>query len=382
MVQRAAVLTGRRAFVQRHAPTGGKQLPRRHALGLFSPMPEPTGAPLSARATQLLPGLALTVGVAAVGVGLSAWLHPIVGRGAPDAIVLALVGGIVLRAVWVPGTACQPGTLFAGKEVLEWAIVLLGLSTDLRAFASIGAPLLAGIVGIVVVALGGGFLVGRAAGLSHAHAMLVACGNAICGNSAIVAVAAVNGATREEVASSVAYTAVFGVAVVLALPVLSPLLRLTDLQYGIVTGLSVYAVPQVLAAAYPVSVVAGQTGMLVKLARVLLLGPVVLGVAVWERRRGLRSSPDTRGASYLPWFVVGFVLAAGVQTSGVVPAAVTAGAKSISHWATIVSMAALGLAVDVGAIRRVGGRVAVAVTASLALLLVLSIWLAVTVSPA
>ncbi|MCC6928801.1 MAG: putative sulfate exporter family transporter [Gemmatimonadaceae bacterium] len=344
-------------------------------------MPEPSRLPLVTRVTRLLPGLALTVGLAAAGGVLSAWLHPIVGRAAPDAIVLALVGGIALRAVREPGTVFEPGVLFSAREVLEWAIVLLGLSTDLRAFASTGAPLLAGIVGTVVVALAGGFLVGRAVGLSHAHALLVASGNAICGNSAIVAVAAVNGATREEVASSIAYTAVFGVAVVLALPLLSPLLQLTDLQYGIVTGLSVYAVPQVLAAAYPVSVAAGQTGMLVKLARVLLLGPVVLGVAMWERRRGLRTSAAAGGATYLPWFVVGFVLAAVVQTTGVVPAGLTAVAKSVSHWATIVSMAALGLAVDVRAIRRVGGRVAIAVTASLVMLLVLSIGLAVAVAP-
>jgi len=344
-------------------------------------MPAPSGLSLVARFSRLLPGLALTIGLAAGGGVLSAWLHPIVGRAAPDAIVLALVGGIVLRAVWVPGAAFQPGALFSAKEVLEWAIVLLGLSTNLRAFAATGAPLLAGIVGIVVVALAAGFLVGRAVGLSHAHALLVASGNAICGNSAIVAVAAVNGATSEEVASSVAYTAVFGVAVVLALPLLSPMLQLTEFQYGIVTGLSVYAVPQVLAAAYPVSVAAGQTGMLVKLARVLLLGPVVLGVAMWERRRGLHASGAGRRGSYLPWFVVGFVVAAAVQTSGVVPAGLTAVAKSVSHWATIVSMAALGLAVDVGAIRRVGGRVAIAVTASLALLLMLSVWLAVAVTP-
>jgi uncharacterized membrane protein YadS len=193
----------------------------------------------------------------------------------------------------------------------------------------------------------------------------------------------VNGATKEEIASSIAYTAVFGVAVVLALPTLAPFLHLTDFQYGVVTGLSVYAVPQVLAAAYPVSMVSGQTGMLVKLARVLLLGPVVLLVAIWERRRGVSGDAAVaRKASYLPWFVVGFVLAAVVQTAGMVPAAVTEISRSVSHWATVASMAALGLGVEVAAVRRVGGRVVVAVTASLAFLLVLSVWLARVVSPA
>ncbi|HEX4932664.1 MAG TPA: putative sulfate exporter family transporter [Gemmatimonadaceae bacterium] len=331
---------------------------------------------------SLVPGVALTLMLAAVGVALSAVLHRAVGRAAPDAIVIALVAGVAVRAAWLPGASVRPGVAFSGKTVLEWAIVLLGLTTDLRSFAQTGAPLLLGIVAIVAAVLAGGFVVGRASGLSHAHSLLVASGNAICGNSAIVAVAAVNGASREEVASSIAYTAVFGVAVVLALPALAPVLHLTDFEYGVVAGLSVYAVPQVLAAAYPVSVAAGQTGMLVKLVRVLLLGPIVLLVAMWERRRGLRADEQERRKGYLPWFVVGFVLAAGLQTAGLVPAALTTLARSTSHWATIASMAALGLAVDVAAVRRVGGRVALAVTASLVLLLALSVGLARLVSPA
>ena len=332
---------------------------------------------------HIAPGVALTVTLTALGVALAALLHPLLGRAAPDAIVLSLVGGVVVRALWVPTPRFQGGILFTGKQVLEWAIVLLGLTTNLRTFATAGAPLLAGIIFAVAAAIAVGVVVGRAVGLSHAHALLVASGNAICGNSAIVAVAAVNGANKEEVASSIAYTAVFGVAVVLALPILAPLLHLTDFQYGVVTGLSVYAVPQVLAAAYPVSMVSGQTGMLVKLARVLLLGPVVLLVAIWERKRGVSGdAAASRKASYLPWFVVGFILAAVVRTAGVVPAPVTDVARSVSHWATVASMAALGLGVEVAAVRRVGGRVAVAVTASLAFLLVLSVWLARVVSPA
>lgn len=332
---------------------------------------------------RIAPGVALTATLTVLGVAVAALVRPHLGRGAPDAIVLSLVAGVILRAVWVPTARFQPGIVFTAKEVLEWAIVLLGLTTNLRTFASAGGALLGGIIVAVTSAIAVGFGVGRAVGLSHAHALLVASGNAICGNSAIVAVAAVNGASREEVASSIAYTAVFGVAVVLALPLLAPLLHLSNFQYGVVAGLSVYAVPQVLAAGYPVSVESGQTGMLVKLVRVLLLGPVVLLVAVWERRRGLSSGGAAKGkAAYLPWFVVGFMLAAAIQTSGVVPPVVTAVAKEVSHWATVASMAALGVAVEVAAVRRVGGRVAAAVTASLVFLLILSVWLARVVSPA
>jgi uncharacterized integral membrane protein (TIGR00698 family) len=333
----------------------------------------------------VLPGLALAAGVAAIGAGLATMLARAMGRAAPDAIVIALVLGVGLRARWTPDERFARGIHLAGKEVLEWAIVLLGLTTNLMAFARAGAALLAGILASVALSLVAGFLVGRAVGLSRAHAMLVASGNAICGNSAIVAVSAVNGASREEIASSIAYTAVFGLAVVLALPLLVPIAGLSDVQFGVVAGLTVYAVPQVLAATYPVSVLAGQTGMLVKLARVVLLGPVVLLIALWERRRSgavpRGSATMPKPGAYLPWFVTAFVVAAALQTGGLIPARATEWARAVSHWATVVSMAALGLAVEVAALRRVGGRVAAAVTASLAFLLGLSVWLARLTSP-
>jgi len=86
------------------------------------------------------------------------------------------------------------------------------------------------------------------------------------------------------VAASIAFTAVLGVLVVLGLPFLPPLLHLSGLQYGALAGLTVYAVPQVLAATAPVGALAVQLGTLVKLVRVLMLGPVVLMLTLLTRR--------------------------------------------------------------------------------------------------
>ena len=118
--------------------------------------------------------------------------------------------------------------------------------------------------------------------------VLVACGNSICGNSAIAAVAPVIGARADDVASSIAFTAVLGVVVVLGLPLLVPVLDLSLTQYGTLAGLTVYAVPQVLAATVPVSAISAQLGTLVKLVRVLMLGPVVVLLPVLVVRREFR----------------------------------------------------------------------------------------------
>ena len=133
-----------------------------------------------------------------------------------------------------------------------------------------------GIAAVVALAIGASYALGRLLGLPKRMAVLVACGNSICGNSAIAAVAPVIGAKPEDVASSIAFTAILGVIVVLALPLLVPLLDLSLTQYGVLAGLTVYAVPQVLAATVPVGLVSTQLGTLVKLVRVLMLGPVVI----------------------------------------------------------------------------------------------------------
>src|SRR5207247_9250568 len=141
---------------------------------------------------------------------------------------------------------------------LEFAVLLVGASVGLPVLFASGPALALGIVGLVIVALGLGLAIGRAAGLPPKLAILVACGNAICGNSAIAAVAPAIGAKREDVASSIALTAIIGVVMVVGLPMLVVPLGLTHYQFGLLTGLTVYAVPQVLAAAFAVSAYSAQ----------------------------------------------------------------------------------------------------------------------------
>src|ERR1051325_7514399 len=226
---------------------------------------------------RFAPGLLLTAGVAAVALGGGSLEESLLRRPIVEPLVLAIVLGMIVRSVW-PGIADTPerGVRFAAKELLEVAVFLLGATIDVPKLFAAGPLLAAGIVALVVAALVAGVTIGRLAGLPRKLAILVACGNAICGNSAIAAVAPAIGAKREDVAAAIAFTAVLGVVVVVALPLLIGPLGLSEYRYGVLAGLTVYAVPQVLAAAYAVSSYSGQIATLVKLARVLMLGPVVI----------------------------------------------------------------------------------------------------------
>jgi uncharacterized integral membrane protein (TIGR00698 family) len=225
------------------------------------------------------------------------------------------------------------------------------------------------ILAVVASGLTLGYAIGRGLGLNPKLATLIACGNAICGNSAIAAVAPVIGAEKEDVASSIAFTAVLGVVVVLTLPLLKPVLGFDDYQYGALAGMTVYAVPQVLAATFPVSALSGEVGTLVKLVRVLLLGPVVVFFAVRQRRIG---EEKMAAGSFVPWFIVGFLVLAAARSMGAIPAELAGPVREVARWMTVAAMAALGLGVDVRVLGKVGGRVIVAVTGSLVVLVAAS----------
>ncbi|WP_391345534.1 YeiH family protein [Azospirillum sp. A23] len=334
------------------------------------------GKPLLFHIRGLLPGLALCVGVTALAFAAAKAEMALFGEAWIEALVLAILIGTTLRTAWAPSASWQPGIAFSAKILLEVAVVLLGASVSAATILSAGPALLLGIAGVVALALLAGFGIGRLLGLPVRMAVLVACGNAICGNSAIAAVAPVIDAHSDDVAASIAFTAVLGVAVVLGLPLLGIGLRLSGVQYGALAGLTVYAVPQVIAAAAPLGATAVQVGTLVKLVRVLMLGPVCLLLSLLAPRLGgdavdadagapRRGRPRPPVHHLVPWFIQGFLAMIALRSFDLIPHAALPAMEHAATLLTVVSMAALGLGVDVRTVARAGGRVTAAVVLSL-----------------
>lgn len=326
----------------------------------------------------LIPGLIACGAVALAAVAVQALEVRLFGRGWIDAIVLAILIGAAIRSVWTPPAAVLPGIEFSARTLLEIAVVLLGASVSAATVMAIGPGLLLGTAVVVILALAVSYGIGRLLGLPHRMAMLIACGNAICGNSAIAAVAPVIEADAEDVSAAIAFTAVLGIAVVLLLPLLGAALQMPDVRYGVLAGLTVYAVPQVLAATLPVSAVAAQAGTLIKLVRVLMLGPVCLFLAVSTalgRRtaEGVAPAPRLRLGQLVPWFIIGFLLMMVARSLGLIPVAALPLLAQAAAVLTVLSMAALGLSTDARAVARSGGRIAAVVVLSLLALLGLAL---------
>ena len=320
-----------------------------------------------------LPGVGLCITLTAAAYALQRMEVRLLGEAYLEALVLAILLGTAVRTLWTPPAAWRPGIGISGKLLLEVAVVLLGASVSLPAVAAAGPWLLVGVAGVVAAALGTSYATSRMLGLRPRMAVLVAAGNSICGNSAIAAVAPVIGAEPEDITSSIAFTAILGVVVVLALPLLMPVLHLSLYGYGVFAGLTVYAVPQVLAATAPISALSLQVGTLVKLVRVLMLGPLVLALSLGMSSRNRTTTRRLPPLGRLvPWFILGFLALAALRSLSLVPTVALAPIATTATFLTVISMAALGLGVDIRVVGRVGPRATAAVTISLLALAAIS----------
>lgn len=333
------------------------------------------------RFLSYIPGLLLCGGVAALAEAIEAAEALLFGARWVESIVLAIAIGIAV-ATWRPASLrFRPGIELSAKGLLEIAIVLLGASVSYSAVRSAGAELVAGVAAIVFVSIGLTYAIGRVFGLSSKLAVLIACGNSICGNSAIVAVAPVIEAEAEDVTAALAFTAGLGVLAVLLLPLFYHHLGLTLPQYGVVAGITVYAVPQVLAATAPVGALSVQIGTLVKLIRVLMLGPVVFLLGVAMKMSGTKAAAREKRPA-VPWFILGFFVMATLNSCGLVTASQAGVMASLASILTTLAMAALGLSVNLRAFLHAGGKVMLVATVSVILLAAMGFVLVGLVVPA
>lgn len=294
-------------------------------------------------------GLALVVVV-----GAAAWiastrvgaLSPLVG-----AIVL---GAFVANTVGVP-ERCVVGVRIAARSLLRAGIVLLGLRLSLGDLAGLGPGGLVVVGAVVTTTFLGTCWMARRMGVGGDLGLLVATGYSICGASAIAAVDGVVGADEEEVAYAVSLVTLCGTLSIAVLPLVASLIGLEGAAFGTWVGGAVHDVGQVVATASHGGDEALAAATVVKLTRVVLLAPLVALVAVRQRRRTGPVAGERRPA-VVPLFVVGFLVAILVRSSGVLSADALDAAATGEKLLLTGALAALGMGVDVSALRRLGGR--------------------------
>lgn len=265
---------------------------------------------------MLWPGLVITGAAIVVALVIAELIAAV------SALTVAVVLGIVVGNVVRLPESAGPGLAWAMRRLLRAGVVLLGLRLAVGQLVGLGIGTIAAVLILVTVTFLGTVGLGRLLGASRGLSMLVATGFSVCGASAIAAMDGVIDRDDEDVATSIAMVTIFGTAAMLVLPVVGTGLGLSDPQLGRIAGGSVHEVAQVVAAASPAGAAAVAVAVVVKLSRVVLLAPLVMLVSLAERRR---TGATGERPPVLPLFVVGFLTAVAVRSTGLLPEVVLAG---------------------------------------------------------
>ncbi|MEM6906751.1 MAG: putative sulfate exporter family transporter, partial [Pseudomonadota bacterium] len=277
--------------------------------------------------------------------------------GAP-AMLMALLFGIALNFL-AKEEHTREGITFASSFVLRLGIVMLGARISVEMVASLGLTTALVLVGSTLATIAFGLLVGRFLGHGPRFAFLSAGAVAICGASAAIAISAIlprDDRTQERLIFTVAGVTVLSTVAMIVYPIFAEALGFDDRLTGIFLGATIHDVAQVVGAGFSVSDSAGETATLVKLVRVSMLAPVILCAVLVIRSLRLGAETPGNRPPLVPWFVAGFVLLAGANSIGLLPAFAISAFGEASRWALLAAIAAVGVRTNLAEVLQVGGR--------------------------
>jgi len=339
---------------------------------LSQPAPRRLSSPSLQDRLRLLPGLALSAGLAAVAIrlGTTGWL-PAHGM---TALTVAIVLGILLGNTVYPFIAASSGAgvIFSKQTLLRAGVILYGLRLTLHDIGQVGmsgvlidAALLSSTFALAL------FLGTRLFGLDRETSMLIGAGNAICGAAAVMATEPLLRARSEQVTVAISTVVVFGTVAIFVYPALYALNQHWQLlpagsrAFGIYAGSTIHEVAQVFAAARSISVATANTAVITKMVRVMMLAPFLIGMSAWlARQDGRRQGVQQRECGgepqaghrrlTIPWFAFAFIGMVVFNSLAVLPHAAVGAAIDLDTFLLAMAMGALGLTTHLSAIRRAG----------------------------
>ena len=314
------------------------------------PTPQPPRDGTVPRARSVVPGALATLALSGACLALTLAVP------AAPALLVAIVLGVVARSARIVPASFEAGLAWSGRRVLRTGVVLLGLQLSARDVLALGPAELGVLVVTVATTFSATLWFGRRLRVGRTLTLLVATGFSICGAAAVAAMSPVAD-DDDDVATAVALVTLYGSAAILVVPVIARAAGLSDRTAGLWAGMSIHEVAQVVAAAGAISATALSVAVVAKLARVVLLAPLVTAVGLVRRRAGA----DTGGTHVpvVPLFVVGFLAAVAVRTLGGVPAVAVPVVHAATTLALGAAMVALGTQVHIARLARTGGRAVV-----------------------
>lgn len=314
---------------------------------------------------SLWQGLLLAAGLAVVSTILGKWLPTVGGP------VFAILLGLAIRNSMGMVPVFQPGLAFASKKVLQWSIIALGFGLSFTQVVQTGLESL----WVTLITMAAAFIVagvlGRILRVPDKLLTLIGVGTAICGGSAIAAVAPIIKPEEHETAFAISTIFLFNVVAVLVFPFFGHMLNMSDIGFGLWAGTAINDTSSVVAAAYSYSTEAGDYATIVKLTRATFIIPICLFYVFLEVKRQKQEGTGFSIRRLIPWFIVWFVVASAVRSTGILPTEVLNILQFLAKFLMVLALAAIGLSSNMRVMARTGWQ---------PVALGLGVWIAVTLT--
>lgn len=276
--------------------------------------------------------------------------------GAP-AMLMALLLGIALHFLSEEGPTVK-GVQFAGSSLLRIGVCLLGARINVELISMLGFNLISLIIAGVLITILFGWLIGTLFGNDWRFAVLTAGAVAICGASAAIAISAVlpkdKGTERNLIFTILSVTALSTIAMI-AYPPIAKFLGLDEISTGVFIGGTIHDVAQVVGAGFSISEETGEFATVAKLIRVSMLAPIVLLLSIIVRIKTGTDQSHGKKAPLIPLFVLGFLALAAINSTGILSHSIIEAINSISRWALLIAISAIGMKTSLKRVLDVGG---------------------------
>ncbi|WP_163832498.1 YeiH family protein [Spartinivicinus ruber] len=301
----------------------------------------------------LLPLLAIT----AIGLAQTSLFSQLGLSALPLAIILGTTIGHLPQHQ--PNSQALLFIKFCQQKLLRLGIISFGFSLSFQQIIAVGwQALLLDIFIILIIFSIGSFIGIKLFKLPRDMAILTSVGSAICGAAAILATEASIKARQQHVTIAVATVVLFGTLAMFSYPIIYQFSGTSEQAFGIYIGSTAHEVAQAVAAGQTISQNAMQTAVVVKLIRVMLLAPFILMLTVilGKLDKTTTNNMSSKTKITIPWFVLGFIVTAGINSYATIPPFVLGTFQLTSQFLLAIAMAALGMQTHWKAIKSAGAK--------------------------
>lgn len=297
---------------------------------------------------NLIPGFIVCLVISGIAQIISSFV-PAVGSA-----LFAIGIGILCGNTFLNRESLNKGCKFSESRLLEYSIVLTGLTLHLSDILGVG------IFGILFIALQmaftitGTYLIGKRLGFHKKFCLLMCAGNAVCGSSAIGTISPVIDADAKDKGISITIVNITGTFLMVILPLITGILYHDEIIHtsGMIGGI-LQSIGQVIASAKFINDDVVQMATIFKIIRIVFLVVVALvfskmnttdGEKLFSRKQK-KDSHSKKISCGIPWFIIGFFIFSIISSFGIVPLPLVKAAKLVSGQFEIIALAAIGMRV-------------------------------------